>query len=150
MFFIHTALQRGDANPSQKGKPFKRFLFNSPCESTALKRGVNERKSIPEPFQRLPGRELNQMTVRITHHGEVTYDSANIHRRLDEDVLLPRQFGDAIDFFTRLALKSEMIETRFYFILHDDQDEHRIFTGRRLRSEPNVVTAFGAAVTNDR
>jgi hypothetical protein len=43
-----------------------------------------------------------------------------------------------------------MIEAGFYFILHHDQNEHGILTGRRLRSEPNVVTAFRPAVAHDR
>lgn len=90
------------------------------------------------------------MSIRIAHQGEVTNDAANVDRRLDENVLLPRQFSDAIDFFARLALKSEMIEAGFYFILHHDQDENGILTGRRLRPQPNIVTTFRPAVANDR
>ena len=82
------------------------------------------------------------MSVRIAHHREVTHDAANVHRRLDENVLLPRQFSDAIDFCARLALKSEMIEAGFHLILHHDQDENGILTGSRLRSQPNIVTTF--------
>lgn len=90
------------------------------------------------------------MSVRIAHHSEVTDDAAQVHRRLDKNVLLPRQFSNAIDFFARVALKSEMIEAGLYFILHYDQDENRILTGSRLRSQPNVVTTFRPAVANNR
>ena len=65
-------------------------------------------------------RKLNQMSVGIAHEGEVTYDAANLSRRFDENVLFARQFGNAIDFCTGLALKSEVIETRFHLVLYHD------------------------------
>ena len=119
---------------------------------TGLRQGRAKRRLVfaSQPLQRLARRELNQMSVRIAHHCEVTHDSANVHRRLDENVLLPRHFSNAIDFFARVALKSEMIEAGFYFILHHDQDENRIQAGSCLRSQPNVVTTFRPAIANDR
>ena len=89
------------------------------------------------------------MSIRIAHHREVTHDAAKVHRRFHKNVLFTRKFGNPIDFFAGLALKSEVIQARLYFVLYHDQDEHWILTGSRLRAEPNVVTAFRPAIAND-
>ena len=146
----YTALQRGELSKCEIPETFKRFPVHWAPQSTALKRGVNERQSIAEPLQRLARSELNQVSVRIAHHREVAHDSAKVHWRFNENILLPRKLGNAIDFFTRLTLKTEVIETRFYLILNYDQNENGILAVRCFRSEPNVVTAFRPPVANDR
>ena len=90
------------------------------------------------------------MPVRISHHGEVTHHTTGIYRRLHEDVLLPRLFDDPINFFPTVALEPEMIETRLNFILHDDQNEHWIYSLVSSRTEPDIMTAFKAAVPHNR
>src|SRR5438067_9712412 len=58
--------------------------------------------------------------------------------------------SDAIDFFTRIALKAKVIEAEFDFVLDNHQDEERIFTFFSCGSEPDVVPAFAAAIANHR
>ena len=82
------------------------------------------------------------MTVRITNGGEVADDAAEIRGRLNQDVLFARMLSDAIDFFPRIALKAEVIEAKFDFVLDNHQDEERIFTFFSCGSEPDVVPAF--------
>ena len=84
------------------------------------------------------------MSVGIAHHREVAYHAANICRWLSQNVLLPRLVRDPINFFTRVALKPEVIETRFDFFLNNDQNENRIFSGRSRRPEPNIMAAIRA------
>ena len=61
-----------------------------------------------------------------------------------------RMLSDAIDFFTRITLKAEVIETEFDFVLDNHQDEERIFTFFSCGSEPDVVPAFKPAIANHR
>ena len=86
--------------------------------------------------------EFNQMPIRIAHHCEVADHTTNVRRRLDENILFTRQFGDAINFCARVALKAKMIETRFYFVLHYDQNEKRVLSLHRFGTEPNVMSTF--------
>src|SRR5436189_4779527 len=90
------------------------------------------------------------MSVRIAHRREVTDDPADISRRINEEVLRASEFRDAIDFGARVALKSEMIKPRFYFLLHHYQYESRIILLGRRRTEPDVVSAFLSTITNNR
>lgn len=90
------------------------------------------------------------MPIWIAHHREVAYHAACIQWRLDQNVLLPRLFCDSINFFARVALKTEVIETRLNFILDDDQHEDWIYSSGSSRTEPDIVTALEPAVTHDR
>ena len=90
------------------------------------------------------------MPVRIAHDREVTDDSADIDWRLDQNVLLAREFRNPINFFTRLTLKTEVIKARFYFVLNNNQDEERILSGRWLGPQPDVVAALQSAIAHDR
>ena len=89
------------------------------------------------------------MSVGIAYHSEVTDNATDIYRCFHQNILLPRQFGNSINFFTRIALKAEVIETGFYFILHDDQNENWIFSRRRRRTEPDIVPAFEPSIADD-
>ena len=100
--------------------------------------------------QRLAKSKFNDVSIRIAHHREVTNDTAYIHRRLDQNVLLPSKLGNPIDFFPRITLKSEVIQTRLHFILDDDQNENGIFSWFGLLAEPNIVSAFNPPVAYDR
>lgn len=71
----------------------------------------------------MPERELNQMPVRIANGREVSNHSANICRRIDQDILFLRGPGNSVNLFARIALKAEVIQTRFNFVLHYHQDE---------------------------
>jgi len=93
--------------------------------------------------------KFNQVTIRISHHRKVTYHAANIHGRLNQNILLPRFLSDAIDFFGAVTLKAEVIETGFDFILNDYQDEDRIFSGSRRWTEPDIVPPFEASITHN-
>src|SRR6267142_5791853 len=90
------------------------------------------------------------MTVRIAHHRKVSHDTAYVHRWLNQSVLLTCQLSNPINFFTAVALETEVIQTGFHFILDDDQDEDWIFSRRRCRAEPDIMTAFKPAITHDR
>ena len=90
------------------------------------------------------------MPIRIAHHRKVANDTAYIHRRLNQNTLLPRQLSNPIDFFATVALKSEVIEAGFDFILNDHQNEDRIFSRRCSRTEPNIVTTLEPPIAHDR
>src|SRR5437870_13759109 len=89
------------------------------------------------------------MSVRVAHHRKVTDDTAYIHRWLNQNILLPRQLGNSIDLFATVTLKPEVIQPGLHFILHDDQNENRIFR-RCNRTEPDIVTTLKPAVAHDR
>jgi len=63
------------------------------------------------------------MPVGIAHHREITDNTTNINRRLDQNVLLPGELGDAIDFVAPVALEAEVVEPRLHFILDNHQHE---------------------------
>src|SRR6266404_2538962 len=90
------------------------------------------------------------MSIRIAHHRQVSHDPTHVHRRLNQNVLLTCQLSNSIYFFTAVALKTEMIEAGFHFILDDDQNEDWIFSPRSYRTEPDVVTTFKPAITDNR
>ena len=90
------------------------------------------------------------MPVRIAHHRKVTHHAAHIHRWLNQNILLPRVLGNAIDFLPAIALEAEMIQKGFHFILNYDQDEDRIFSRRSGRPEPDVVPPLEPAIAHDR
>jgi hypothetical protein len=75
---------------------------------------------ILQTSQRLAESKLHDVTVGIAHHCEISNDTAQIDRRLNQNVLLAGELRDPIDFFARVALKTEMIQTRLYFILQND------------------------------
>ena len=89
------------------------------------------------------------MPVGIAHHRKVSHDAAYVHRRLNQNVLLTRLLGNAIDFFPAVTLEAEVIQTGFHFILNDNQDEDWIFFRRCSRTEPDIVTAFDAPVAHN-
>ena len=103
-----------------------------------------------QPLERLAESKFHDVSVRIAHHREISNDTSGVQRFLNQSVLLSCERGDAIDFFTRVALKPEMIETGFHFILDDYQNEDRIFARLSWRAEPDIVTAFEPTVTDDR
>ncbi len=90
------------------------------------------------------------MPVRISNHRKVTHHATDIHGQLNQNILLPGLRGYAIDFFATIALKAEVIQTGFNFILNDDQNEDRIFACLGGRSQPDIVPALEAAITHDR
>ena len=90
------------------------------------------------------------MPVRIAHHRKISHNTAYIHRRLNQNILLTSQLGNSINFFTRVALETEVIEPGLHFILDDHQNEDRIFSRQGNGTEPNIVTAFKAPVAHDR
>jgi hypothetical protein len=90
------------------------------------------------------------MSVWVAHHRKVTDNTAHIHRRFNQNVLLSRQLGNPVDLFARVALKPEVIDTRLNLILDDDQNENRIATGLSGRAEPNIVAAFWPAIPHNR
>src|SRR6266481_2235962 len=100
--------------------------------------------------ERLAKSELHDMPVGITHHRKVTDNTAYIHRWPNQNVLLTCLLGNPINFFAAVALETEVIEAGFHFILHDDQDEDRIFSRRRCRAEPDIMAAFDPTITHDR
>ena len=89
------------------------------------------------------------MSVGIAHHCEVADHAAHINRRFNQYVLLTGEFSNAINLCSRLTLKSEVIETRFDFVLHDYQNESWIFTLVRRRPQPDVMPPLHSAVTHD-
>src|SRR5207253_8385371 len=89
-------------------------------------------------------------SVRIAHHREIADHAPGIQWLLNQNVLLAGQLGDPINFFARVALKPEMIETGFYFVLHDHQDENWIFSGLSSQTEPDIVAPLEPAVAHDR
>jgi len=90
------------------------------------------------------------MSVGIAYRSEVTDNATDIYRCFHQNIRLSSDFGNSTDFFTRVALKAEVIETGFYFILHDDQNKYWIFSGRSRRTEPDIVAAFEPSITDDR
>src|SRR5580765_5076759 len=90
------------------------------------------------------------MSVRIANGGEVSNHAADVRGRVDEEVLQAREFGDRIDFFTRVALKAEMIEVRFHRILDHHQYKCRVFAGSYGRPQPNIMSSFSAPIAHDR
>jgi hypothetical protein len=89
------------------------------------------------------------MPVGIAHHREVTDNATHINRRFNQNVLSTGEFGDAINLCTRVALKTKVIKTRFYFVLHDYQNESRIFIDSCGWPHPNVMPPLHSAVTHD-
>ena len=102
-----------------------------------------------QPPQGLPIRKLNHVPIRITHRGEITDHATDLSWRFDQDVPGAGEFGDSINLCARVTLKSEMIQQRFHLVLHNHQHENRIFAGRRLWSEPDIVPPFQATIAND-
>src|SRR5258706_635544 len=90
------------------------------------------------------------MSIRIAHHRKVSHDPTYVHRRLNQNVLLTCQLSNSIYFFTAVALKTEVIEASFHFILHDDQNEDWIVSPRSYRTRPDVVATFKPAITDNR
>src|SRR5256885_16034911 len=90
-----------------------------------------------QTLQRLSESKLHNMPVGVAHHRKVSHNTANIHRRLNQNILLPRQLGNPIDFFPAVALEPEVIEPGFHFILDDHQNEDRIFSRPCSRTEPD-------------
>src|SRR6266403_6139216 len=90
------------------------------------------------------------MTIRIAHHRKVSHDPTYVHRRLNQNSLLTCQISNAINFFTAVALETEVIEAGPHFILHDEQNEDWIFSRRSCRAEPDIVTALEPAIAHDR
>src|SRR6266851_4436570 len=90
------------------------------------------------------------MSIRIAHHRKVSHDPAHVDWGLNQNVLLTCQLSSSIDFFPTVALKTEMIQTGFDFILDDDQNEDWIFSRRSCRAEPDIVTALEPAIAHDR
>src|SRR5260370_35881158 len=90
------------------------------------------------------------MSIRIAHHRKVSHDTAHVDWRLNQDSLLTRQLSNSIDFSARIALKTNVIETGFYFILDDDQNEDRIFPFLSWWPKPDVVATFSPAIAHDR
>ena len=103
-----------------------------------------------QALERLARREFDDVPVRIAHHREVADDAADIDRRLDQNVLLAGKFRNAIDFSPRVALKSEVVEAGFHFVLNYDKDKNRIFSGRRLWSQPDIVPPFRPSIADNR
>ena len=103
-----------------------------------------------QPSQRLPVCKFNQVPIRIAHHHEISHDPAEISWRLNQNVLLLSECRNPIDFLTRVALKSEVIEPRLHFVLHDDEHEDWIFAGIGFWTQPNVVPSFQSSIANDR
>src|SRR5204863_9749014 len=62
-----------------------------------------------QTLQRLAESKLHNIPIRIAHHRKVPDDSAYIHRRLNQNILLTCQLSNPIDFFATVALKSEVI-----------------------------------------
>ena len=89
------------------------------------------------------------MAIWIAHHCKVTHDTTNIHRRLNQNILSSRELGNSIHFFPTVALKTEMIQAGLHFILHDDQNEDRIFSLVCCRTEPDIVTPLEPSITHD-
>ena len=90
--------------PGRKGTAFPHCAAAKPRDSDASKVG-----HFLKPSQGLARGEFDDVPVGIAHHGEVADDTADIDGRLDQDVPLLCQLGDAIYFSARVALKSEMI-----------------------------------------
>ena len=90
------------------------------------------------------------MSVRIANGREVSNDAANLSWRFDQEVLRPRNFGDFVDFCARVALETEMINSRFHFVLYHHQNERRVFAVSNWWPQPNIVSAFFSPVANDR
>ena len=90
------------------------------------------------------------MSVGIAYHSEVTDDTTYIHRCFDQNVQLSSEFGNPIDVCARVALKPEVIETGFHFILNDDQNEDWIFSRGSCRTEPDIVPTLKPPITDDR
>src|SRR5882724_1667276 len=89
------------------------------------------------------------MSVWIAHHRKVSHNTAYIHRRLNQNILLARQLSNPINFFPAVALKAEVIEPGLHFILHDDQDEYWIFSRGSCGTEPDIVTTFEPPITDN-
>ena len=89
------------------------------------------------------------MSIRIAQRGEVSHHATDISWRLNQNMLRACEFSNSIDFIAGAALKSEVIEPGFHFILHDDQHEDRIFTRIGLRSQPDVVPSLKPSIAND-
>jgi len=89
------------------------------------------------------------MPIRIAYHCEITDDTAQIDRWLNQDVPSSRKFGDAIDFVPRIALKSKVIELCLDFILNYHKDERWILSGRSGWAKPDVMPPFQPAITNN-
>jgi hypothetical protein len=47
-------------------------------------------------------------------------------------------------------LETEVIETRFDFVLHDYQNEDWIFIAFCCRPQPNIMPSFDSAIAHDR
>jgi hypothetical protein len=89
------------------------------------------------------------MPVGIAHHCKVSHDAANIHGRLNQNILLSRQLSNPIDFFATVALESEVIQAGLHFILDDDQDEDWIFSRGSGRTEPDVMPPLDPPIPHD-
>jgi hypothetical protein len=107
-------------------------------------------RCLRQTSQWLPESELHNVSIGIAHHRKVSHDAAHIHRWLNQNVLLTRLLGNAIDFFATVALKAEMIQPRLHFVLDDHQNEDGIFSRRCSRTEPNIVAAFKPPIAHDR
>lgn len=90
------------------------------------------------------------MSIRIADCREISHDATNVGWRIDEEVLRASEVSDAINFCPRVALEAEMIEPRFNFVLHHHQYKGGIVLFGRLRAEPNVVSPFLSAITDNR
>lgn len=104
---------------------------------------------LSQSLQWLPERKFNDVPIRIAHRGEVSDHATDISWRFNQNTAGSCEFCDSIDLCARIALKSEMIQQRFHFVLHNYQHENRIFAGRSLRPEPDVVPPFQPSIAND-
>ncbi len=94
--------------------------------------------------------KLNDVPVGISHHCEITNNPAGVDRFLHQDILAARLFDEAVDFGARVALKSKMIESRFHFVLNNNQKENGIFTRRSFRPKPDIMMALESSVADNR
>lgn len=101
-------------------------------------------------MQRLPVSKLDDVSIGVPHHSKVAHYPADILRRFNQNVLLPRLFGNAIYLGAAVTLKPEVIQTGFHFFLDDHQNKDWIFSRFGGRPEPDIVPAFETAVTHDR
>jgi hypothetical protein len=112
---------RKDSRFPKKAQPypnsFSRFALSA---DGPFALPVSEAYFLRQTRQRLAISKLDNVTVRIADHRKVTDNASDIHRWLNQNILLARQLGDSINFFSAVALKAEVIETSFHFILNYD------------------------------